>query len=36
MIQIYRKDKEKIYEAIRSGKIDTTDMLFINLIDDWC
>lgn len=34
MIQICRKDKEKVYEAIRAGKIDTAEMSFPNLIDD--
>ena len=34
MIQICRKDKEKVYEAIRSGKIDAAEMSFPNLIDD--
>ena len=34
MIQICRKDKEKVYEAIRTGKIDTAEMSFPNLIDD--
>ena len=26
MIQICRKDKEKVYEAIRTGKIDVAEM----------
>ena len=34
MIQICRKDKEKVYEAIRKGKIDAAEMSFPNLIDD--
>ena len=34
MIQICRKDKEKVYEAIRAGKIDAAEMSFPNLIDD--
>lgn len=34
MIQICRKDKEKVYKAIRSGKIDAAEMSFPNLIDD--
>lgn len=34
MIQICRKDKEKVFEAIRSGKIDAAEMSFPNLIDD--
>lgn len=34
MIQIYRKDKEKVYEAIRTGNIDAAEMSFPNLIDD--
>lgn len=34
MIQICRKDKEKVYKAIRTGKIDATEMSFPNLIDD--
>ena len=34
MIQICRKDKEKVYAAIRSGKIDAAEMSFPNLIDD--
>ena len=34
MIQICQKDKEKVYEAIRSGKIDAAEMSFPNLIDD--
>lgn len=34
MIQIYRKDKEKVYEAIRTGKVDAAEMSFPNLIDD--
>lgn len=33
MIQICRKDKEKVYEAIRTGKIDAAEMSFPNLID---
>lgn len=34
MIQICRKDKEKVYEAIRTGRIDAAEMSFPNLIDD--
>lgn len=34
MIQICRKDKEKVFEAIRIGKIDAAEMSFPNLIDD--
>ncbi len=34
MIQICKKDKEKVYNAIRTGKIDAADMSFPNLIDD--
>lgn len=34
MIQICKKDKEKVYDAIRAGKIDAADMSFPNLIDD--
>lgn len=34
MVQICRKDKEKVYEAIRTGKIDAAEMSFPNLIDD--
>ena len=34
MIQICQKDKEKVYEAIRTGKIDAAEMSFPNLIDD--
>lgn len=34
MIQLCRKVKEKIYQAICSGKIDVADMTFPNLIDD--
>ena len=34
MIQICRKDKEKVFEAIRSGKIDAIEMSFPNLISD--
>ena len=34
MIQICRKDKEKVYEAICTGKIDAAEMSFPNLIDD--
>ena len=34
MIQICQKDKEKVYAAIRSGKIDAAEMSFPNLIDD--
>ncbi len=34
MIQICRKDKERVYRAIRTGKIDAAEMSFPNLIDD--
>lgn len=34
MIQICQKDKEKVYKAIRTGKIDAAEMSFPNLIDD--
>ena len=34
MIEICRKDKEKVYEAIRSGKIDAAELSLPNLIDD--
>ena len=34
MIQICQKDEEKVYEAIRTGKIDAVEMSFPNLIDD--
>ncbi|EOS21308.1 hypothetical protein C804_06038 [Lachnospiraceae bacterium A4] len=34
MIQLCSKDKEKVYQAIRSGNIDAVDMAFPNLIDD--
>ena len=34
MIQMCQKDKEKVYAAIRSGKIDAAEMSFPNLIDD--
>lgn len=34
MIQISRKDKEKVYKAIRAGKIDAAEMSFPNLVDD--
>lgn len=34
MIQICRKDEEKVFEAIRSGKIDVAEMSFPNLSDD--
>ena len=34
MIQLCNKDKEKVYQAIRSGNIDAADMTFPNLIDD--
>ena len=33
MIQICRKDKEKVFETIRTGKIDEAE-IFPNLIDD--
>ena len=34
MIQICQKDKEKVFEAIHTGKIDATEMSFPNLTDD--
>ena len=34
MIQICRKDMEKVYKAIRTGKVDAAEMSFPNLIDD--
>ena len=34
MIQICKKDREKVYDAIRTGKIDAAEMAFPNLIDD--
>ena len=34
MVQICQKDKEKVFEAIRTGKIDSAEMSFPNLIDD--
>ena len=34
MIQISRKDKEKVYKAIRAGTIDAAEMSFPNLVDD--
>ena len=34
MVQICRKDKEKVYEAMRTGKIDASEVSFPNLIDD--
>lgn len=34
MIQICKKDKEKVFEAIRTGQIDAAEMSFPNLIDD--
>ncbi len=34
MIQICQKDKETVYEAICTGKIDAAEMSFPNLIDD--
>jgi len=34
MIQLCSKDKEKVYQAIRSGNIDAADMTLPNLIDD--
>lgn len=34
MIQICHKEKEKVYQAIRTGNIDATEMSFPNLIDD--
>ena len=34
MIQICKKNKEKVYHAIRTGNIDAADLSFPNLIDD--
>ncbi len=34
MIQICRKDNEKVYEAIRTRKIDVAEMAFPNQIND--
>lgn len=34
MIQICQKDKEKVFEAIRTGKIDVAEMSFPNRIAD--
>ena len=34
MIQICKKDKEKVFEAIRTWQIDAAEMSFPNLIDD--
>ncbi len=34
MIQICRKNKEKVFGAIRTGKIDAAEMSFSKLIDD--
>ena len=34
MIQLCRKDKEKVYDAIRSGKIDAAELALPDLIDD--
>ena len=34
MIQICKKDKEKVFEAIHTGQIDAAEMSFPNLIDD--
>jgi len=33
MVQLCQKDKEKVYDAIKSGHIDAADMAFPNLID---
>ena len=33
MIQICRKEKEKVYQAIRTGNIDAAELSFPNLID---
>ena len=33
MIQISAKDKEKVLEAIRQGKIDAADVSYPNMID---
>ncbi len=34
MIQICRKDKERVYKTIRTVKIDAAEIPFPNLIDD--
>ena len=34
MIQICQKEKEKVYDAIRSGSIDAAQLSFPNLMDD--
>ena len=34
MLQICKNDKEKVFEAIRTGQIDAADLSFPNLIDD--
>ena len=34
MIRICQKNKDKVYEAIRTGNIDAAEMSFPNLIDD--
>ena len=34
MIQICHKEKEKVYQAIRSGHIDAAELSFPNLIDE--
>ena len=34
MLHLCRKDKEKVFGAIRSGKIDAVEISFPNLIDD--
>ncbi len=34
MIQICKKDKEKVFEAIRTGQIDAAEMSFPNLTGD--
>lgn len=34
MIQISKKDKEKILESIKNGRIDAVDVSFPNIIDD--
>lgn len=33
-MQICQKDKDKVFEAIRTGKMDAAEMSFPNLIDD--
>lgn len=33
MLQLFQKDKEKLFEAIQSGRINAADLSFPNLID---